>query len=71
MFSRFTLLRVSRTASLTSAGSRCCDAHLLDEAGYCGPTFPQVLWPILYRELVVLENALHMVMTAQQGVGSM
>lgn len=47
------------------------DAHLLDEAGYCGPTFPQVLWPILYRELVVLENALHMVMTAQQGVGSM
>lgn len=47
------------------------DAHLLDEAGHYGPTFPQVLWPILYRELVVLENALHMVMTVQQRVGRM
>ena len=63
MFSRFTLLRVSFLRLLLSFKPEVVDAHLLDEAGHCGPTFGQVLSPILYRELVVFENALHMVKT--------
>ena len=69
MFSRFTLLRVSFLRLLLSFKPEVVDAHLLDEAVNCGPTFRQLLSPVLYWQLFVFENALHTVKPGRRELG--
>ena len=58
----FHLLRLSLLPDVVGA-------HLLDEAVNCGPTFRQLLSPILYRELGVFESALHTVTPERRELG--